>query len=94
MSQITAAIYARVSSDQQAAAHTIASQVAALRERVTLAGLVLPEAMQFLDEGYSGATLVRPALERLRDVVAAGAIDRLYVHSPDRLARQYAYQVL
>jgi site-specific DNA recombinase len=65
-----------------------------LRERVALDGLVLPEAMQFLDEGYSGATLVRPALERLRDVIAAGAIDRLYVHSPDRLARKYAYQVL
>src|SRR6266852_695533 len=50
--------------------------------------------MQFLDEGSSGATLVRPALERLRDVIAAGAIDRLSVHSPDRLARKYAYQVL
>jgi len=94
MNLIHVAIYARVSSDHQAAAHTIASQVAALRERVTLDELVLPEAMQFLDEGYSGATLVRPALERLRDVIAAGAIDRLYVHSPDRLARQYAYQVL
>src|SRR5215510_14362500 len=50
--------------------------------------------MQFLDDGYSGATLVRPALERLRDVVAAGSVDRLYIHSPDRLARKYAYQVL
>ena len=50
--------------------------------------------MQFLDEGYSGATLVRPALERLRDVVASGSVDRRYVHSPDRLARTYAYQVL
>lgn len=50
--------------------------------------------MQCLDEGSSGATLVRPALERLRDVMAAGAIDRLAVHSPDRLARTYAYQVL
>ena len=94
MSQIAAAIYARVSSEHQATAHTIASQVAALRDRVTLDGLVLPEAMEFLDEGYSGATLVRPALERLRDVIAAGALDRLYVHSPDRLARKYAYQVL
>ena len=94
MSQSYAAIYARVSSEQQAVAHTIASQVAALRERVALDGLVLAEAMQFLDEGYSGATLVRPALERLRDVIAAGAIDRLSVHSPDRLARKYAYQVL
>ena len=88
------AIYARVSSDQQAEAQTIASQVAALRERVTAEGLVLPEAMQFLDEGYSGATLIRPALERLRDVIAGGAVDRVYVHSPDRLARKYAYQVL
>src|ERR1700745_3577120 len=94
MSLLQAAIYARVASDQQAAAHTIARQVAALRELVALDGLVLPDTMQFLDEGYSGATLVRPALERLRDVIAAGAIDRLYVHSPDRLARKYAYQVL
>ncbi|MGC1954584.1 MAG: recombinase family protein, partial [Gammaproteobacteria bacterium] len=45
-------------------------------------------------EGYSGSTLVRPGLERLRDLVAAGGVDRLYIHSPDRLARKYAYQVL
>lgn len=50
--------------------------------------------MQFIDEGYSGATLVRPGLERLRDVSAAGGLERRYVHSPDRLARKYAYQVL
>jgi site-specific DNA recombinase len=89
-----AALYARVSSAQQAEAHTVASQVVALRERIAVDGLPLPTALQFIDEGYSGATLVRPALERLRDVAAAGAVDRLYVHSPDRLARQYAYQVL
>ena len=90
----TAAIYARVSSEQQAQAHTIDSQIAALRERVSKDGLDLTEEMAFIDEGYSGSTLVRPALERLRDVVAAGVLDRLYVHSPDRLARRYAYQVL
>jgi site-specific DNA recombinase len=39
-------------------------------------------------------SVVRPALERLRDLVAAGGVDRLYIHSPDRLARKYAYQVL
>ena len=72
----------------------MASQIAALRERVAADDLPLPEALQFIDEGYSGATLVRPALERLRDLAAAGALDRLYVHSPDRLARKYAYQVL
>jgi site-specific DNA recombinase len=94
MTPMQTAIYARVSSAQQAEAHTVASQVAALRERVAADDLPLPEALQFIDEGYSGATLVRPALERLRDLAAAGALDRLYVHSPDRLARKYAYQVL
>ena len=88
------ALYARVSSEQQAAAQTIASQVAALRQRVAADGLSVAEAMQFLDEGSSGATLVRPALERLRDVSATSSVDRLYIHSPDRLARHYAYQVL
>jgi site-specific DNA recombinase len=94
MSATQIAIYARVSSDQQTEAQTVASQVAALRERVAAEGLALPDAMQFIDEGYSGATLIRPALERLRDVIAARAVDRLYIHSPDRLARKYAYQVL
>ena len=94
MQPIQVAIYARVSSEQQADAHTVGSQVAALQERVAADGLTVSEAMQFLDEGYSGATLVRPALERLRDVVASGSLDRLSVHSPDRLARKYAYQVL
>ena len=88
------AIYARVSSEQQAEAATIDSQVAVLQERIASDGLTLETEMRFLDEGYSGATLIRPALERLRDVAATGAMDRLYVHSPDRLARKYAYQVL
>ena len=89
-----AAIYARVSSEQQATTHTVESQLVALRERVASDELQLPAELEFVDEGYSGATLVRPALERLRDSVAAGVVDRLYVHSPDRLARKYAYQVL
>lgn len=88
------ALYARVSSEQQAEAHTVESQVTALRERLAADGLQLLDEMRFIDEGYSGATLVRPALERLRDLIAAGGVDRLYVHSPDRLARKYAYQVL
>jgi site-specific DNA recombinase len=94
MSVLQAALYARVSSEQQADAHTIASQMAALRERVTADGLTLLPEREFIDAGYSGATLVRPALERLRDLAAAGGLDRLNVHSPDRLARKYAYQVL
>jgi site-specific DNA recombinase len=94
MPPIQAASYARVSSEQQAEAHPIASQVAALRERLRTEGLVVPTGLEFLDEGSSGATLVRPALERRRDPAAAGGIDRLSVHSPDRVARTYADQVL
>jgi site-specific DNA recombinase len=91
---IRAAIYARVSSERQADAATIASQVAALRERVVADGIPLEDDLCFIDDGFTGTTLVRPALERLRDGAAAGDFDRLYVHSPDRLARKYAYQVL
>ena len=88
------ALYARVSSEQQARGNTVASQLAALRERVVGAGLLVASEDEFIDEGYSGATLLRPALERLRDAVAAGVIDEVHVLAPDRLARRYAYQVL
>ena len=94
MTTVRAAFYARVSSEQQAAAHTIESQISALTERARSDGTPVPLERQFVDDGNSGATLVRPALDRLRDLASVGAIDRLYVHSPDRLARNYAYQVL
>ncbi len=88
------ASYARVSTEHQAEAQTIASQVAALQARVQADGLMLVPERQFMDDGYSGTTLIRPGLEQLRDVIAAGEVTRLYVLSPDRLARKYAYQVL
>jgi site-specific DNA recombinase len=94
MTTIRAAFYARVSGEQQAAAHTIESQIAALSERASTDGMPVPTERQFVDDGFSGASLIRPALDRLRDLVNVGAIDRIYVHSPDRLARNYAYQVL
>jgi site-specific DNA recombinase len=92
--QVRAALYARVSSEKQAKENTIASQLAELRERVAADGLPLLQEHCFIDDGHSGSTLVRPALERLRDAVYAGQLDRLYVHAPDRLARNYAYQFL
>ena len=91
---LRAAFYARVSSDKQAEEDTIASQVAALQERLRQDNILVGEALSFIDDGYTATTLVRPALERLRDLAATGMLDRLYVHSPDRLARKYAYQVL
>jgi site-specific DNA recombinase len=89
-----AAIYARVSSDAQAQEQTIASQVADLRRQVDQDGATLHDTNCFLDDGVSGSTLHRPALERLRDAAYVGSFQKLYVHSPDRLARKYAYQVL
>jgi len=88
------ALYARVSSDQQVRDQTIASQMAAVRLRIEGDGLTLDDDNCFIDEGVSGAVLIRPALERLRDRAAEGAFDRLYVLCPDRLARTYAHQVL
>ena len=88
------AFYARVSTESQARDNTIASQVTALRERIAADGGLLEPDDGYVDEGYSGSVLVRPALERLRDAVAAGRIDRLYVLAPDRLARRYAHQAL
>jgi hypothetical protein len=76
------ALYARVSSEQQAEAATIDSQVASIEERMARDGLTVGSEMRFLDEEYSGATLIRPALERLRDAAASGAVDRF------RTARQ------
>jgi site-specific DNA recombinase len=70
-------MYARVSSERQAEAHTVESQVAARRERMARDGLHLPDERPFMDDGGSGAMLVRPALERRRALAAAGALDRL-----------------
>ena len=89
-----AALYARVSSDRQKENHTIASQVAALVEYAANHGYLVPPEWRFQDEGYSGAILLRPGLEALRDLAAAGHIQAVLVFSPDRLSRKYAYQVL
>jgi site-specific DNA recombinase len=86
--------YGRVSGDQQSKEDTIASQLEAIRQRVASDGLVCSPELGFVDDGYTGDTLVRPGLERLRDQAAAGTIDRLYILDPDRLSRKYAYQVL
>jgi site-specific DNA recombinase len=88
------AIYARVSSERQKEQETIDSQKAALLEHAASRSWTVPNEWRFLDEGYSGANLVRPGLDRLRDRVAEGQIDTVLVLSPDRLSRKYAYQIL
>jgi site-specific DNA recombinase len=90
----TAAIYARVSSDKQKEEHTIASQTAALIAFAAEQGYAVPSEWVFEDEGYSGASLIRPGLERVRDLAAEGHLDAVLVYAPDRLSRRYAYQIL
>jgi site-specific DNA recombinase len=89
-----AAIYARVSSEQQRETNTIASQTASLIEFAQNHDLEVPKEWVFEDEGYSGATLERPGLERVRDLAAEGQIQAVLVYAPDRLSRKYAYQIL
>jgi len=89
-----AAIYARVSSEQQREENTIASQTASLIEFAKSHDLEVPKEWVFEDEGYSGAILERPGLERVRDLAAEGQIQVVLAYSPDRLSRKYAYQIL
>ena len=88
------AIYARVSSEQQREENTIASQTASLIEFAKSHDLEVPKEWVFEDDGYSGATLERPGLERVRDLAAEGQIQVVLAYSPDRLSRKYAYQIL
>jgi len=90
----TAAIYTRVSSSQQKEDNTIGSQVSSLLSYAEEHGYVVPGEYVFKDEGYSGAVLVRPGLERVRDLSAEGHIQAVLIYSPDRLSRNYAYQVV
>ena len=53
----------------------------------------MPSEWVFEEEGYSGAVLARPGLERLRDLGAEGQIEVVLIYAPDRLSRKYAYQV-
>jgi site-specific DNA recombinase len=89
-----AAIYARVSSDRQKENQTIASQTAALKEYAESHGYLVLAEWVFEDDGYSGASLIRPGLEAMRDLAAQGQIEAALVYAPDRLSRKYAYQVL
>src|SRR5436305_1108333 len=78
------ALYARVSGEQQEKEDTIASQLEAVTQRIATDGWDCEPELHFVDDGVSGYILARPALERLRDQAAAGAIDRLYMLAPAR----------
>jgi site-specific DNA recombinase len=88
------AIYVRVSTQRQAMAQTIDQQIDRLRAHVEAQGWQLPPENIFRDDGYSGASLKRPGLDRLRDRAALAAFDAILLTDPDRLARNYVHQVL
>jgi site-specific DNA recombinase len=88
------ALYARVSSEKQAEEKTIESQLAELREYASAQGYRVEPELIFSDNGVSGATLDRPGLDSLRDAALAGAIERVLVLCPDRLARKHAVQLV
>ncbi|MGI0156506.1 MAG: recombinase family protein, partial [Thermoplasmata archaeon] len=87
-----AALYARVSSEQQEHERTIDSQLAALGDLARSRGWEVPPALVYRDEGYSGSRLDRPGLDALRDAASEGKVSRLVVYCPDRLARNYVHQ--
>lgn len=85
------ALYARVAVRQPYDCDGVARQLAQVRRRIKDDGCTISADACFLDNGYSGATLLRPALERLRARVAQGRIDRLYLLTLDRLTRRCAH---
>jgi site-specific DNA recombinase len=88
------AIYCRVSSETQAKAQTIDSQINSLRDFSKENSIVLEEDLIFIDNGISGSTMERPGLDSLRDRVRKGDIQKILILSPDRLARKYAHQLI
>ena len=89
-----AAVYARVSTTRQAQAQTIEQQLDRLRAAVAGRSWELDDQHVYRDDGYSGASLGRPGLDRLRDHAALADLDVVLVTAPDRLARNYVHQVL
>src|SRR2546430_16376868 len=89
-----AAVYARVPATRRAQAQTIEQQLDRLRAEVAGRGWQLDDQHVYRDDGYSGARLGRPGLDRLRDHAALAELDVVLVAAPDRLARHYVHQEL
>src|SRR4051812_45280825 len=88
------AVYARVSTQRQAQAQTVEQQLDRLKQHAEEQSWLVPVDFIFRDDGYSGASLKRPGLDRLRDRAAARSLDLVLITAPDRLARNYVHQVL
>jgi site-specific DNA recombinase len=88
-----AILYARVSTDEQArSGYSLAQQLEALREYAAREGYEVLE--EVMDPGQSGASLARPGMDRVRDLVAAGGVSVVLAQDRDRFAREPAYHYL
>jgi site-specific DNA recombinase len=88
-----AILYARVSTDEQArSGYSLAQQIEALRAYAGNEGFEVLEEVQ--DPGQSGASLERPGMDRVRDLVAAGGVSVVLAQDRDRFAREPAYHYL
>src|SRR3712207_3815795 len=88
-----AILYARVSTDEQArSGYSLAQQLEALRDYVAREGYEALE--EVTDPGQSGASLQRPGMDRVRDLVAAGGVSVVLAQDRDRFAREPAYLYL
>src|SRR5215203_4873949 len=88
-----AILYARVSTDEQArSGYSLAQQIEALRAHAAQEGYEVLEEVE--DPGQSGASLERPGMDRVRDLVAAGGVHVVLAQDRDRFAREPAYHYL
>ena len=89
----SAALYARVSTQIQAEhGHSLSSQIAACKEKAESIGA--ETVREYIDDGYSGAYLERPALDNMRDALRDHLHDAVVIYDPDRLSRNLAHQLL
>ena len=88
------AAYVRVSTSRQVKLETIDQQLEMVSRYAREKGWELPEEDIFRDDGYSGTTLKRPALDALRDKARLREFEAVVVPSPDRLARNYVHQMV
>lgn len=89
-----AAIYARVSTENQEKQQTIDSQIDEVKRRIEVDGNILTEDNIYIDEGWSGMLLARPALDQLRDAVSSKRCDMVYVYDLGRLSRDFTNQLV
>jgi site-specific DNA recombinase len=84
------AVYIRWSTEDQGQGTTLEVQLEACRQYCDRQGWFVHDEMFFIDEGYSGGSLLRPALTRLRKLVGSGQVGTVLVYRLDRLSRNLA----